>query len=59
MFEKYDVNLIYYTEKKINTKGEEKNNRVCMDYKYQDYQKQCQKNRTGRKKPMENRKSGL
>ena len=24
MFEKYDVNLIYYTEKKINTKGEEK-----------------------------------
>lgn len=24
MFEKYDVNLIYYTEKKINAKGEEK-----------------------------------
>ncbi|MDQ9787276.1 hypothetical protein RFZ51_03935, partial [Acinetobacter baumannii] len=22
MFEKYDVNLIYYTEKKINAKGE-------------------------------------
>ena len=57
IFQNTDVNLIYYTESPGRWKR--KNNRVCMDYQYHDYKKQCKENCESRKEQMENRKSGI
>ncbi len=38
---------------------ERKNNKVCLDYQYHNYQKQCKEDCESRKEQMENRKSGI
>ncbi len=59
MFQNTDVNLTYYTEKKIKPDEKKRNNRVCMDCRHYNHKKQCQKNSKCGKKQMEDRKSEI